>query len=520
MALFPPPGDQQRKGLAHQLFGRLLFAGTKRLLRLLVGTAVFLGFVVLLVVLLSGHEDQLLPTPEFLDGAGFYSYNTSSDFLPVSVPQAADASTEELCDTFPHHMLEYVQPVLKVGHGDAPDKLAAQLESVSACFAPDDLLIMSDLDETFGNYTAFDVLAHLPARYYDRTYNPDIKSYLRMKELSINGLLDVDQEATDKIDGWAIDKYKFLPQIERAWRVKPNKPFYFFYETDTYIFWDAVFRFLQTFDPDAPIYMGSPSPGRVDESRNVKTWFANGGPGFALSRGAVKRLLARETSASGQFTEPSATQKWLPVLTHDCCGDSVLGWALWHSGVPLQGYWPMFNAHPLHGIPFDSPYWCQPVLSLHKTRPEDMRPLWRWEFARRTNDRPLLYADLLGYHFGGRDDVSRTGWDNGDWNGWIADDGKDIESFDACREACVADKGCVQFNWRGRDARKCLLMRTFRYGSKRDAETMMEQDGDRGGKERWVDFTAGWLGERMEQWRTKKTCDVVEWVGPSVSRVS
>jgi hypothetical protein len=151
----------------------------------------------------------------------------------------------------------------------------------------------------------------------------------------------------------------------------------------SYVFWDNAFRFLQTFDPDAPLYMGSPSPGRHDVKQDIRTWFANGGPGFVLSRGAMKALLVRKTTPYGQYVEPPAAEKWLPMLRDDCCGDSVTGWALWNVSVPLRGYWPLFNPHPLHSIPFSDRYWCQPVMTLHKTRPEDMVNVWRWEFAQR-----------------------------------------------------------------------------------------------------------------------------------------
>lgn len=153
--------------------------------------------------------------------------------------------------------------------------------------------------------------------------------------------------------------------------------------SDSYVFWDNAFRFLQTFDPDQPIYMGSPSPGRFDSKRNIKTWFANGGPGYVLSRAAIKALLHRETSPHGQYIDPPLTEKWLPLLRGECCGDSVVGWTLWNASIALQGYWPMFNPHPLHGIPYSDRYWCQPVLTLHKTSPKDMVDVWRWEFGQR-----------------------------------------------------------------------------------------------------------------------------------------
>ncbi|KAI0473494.1 hypothetical protein GGR56DRAFT_675976 [Xylariaceae sp. FL0804] len=39
--------------------------------------------------------------------------------------------------------------------------------------------------------------------------------------------------------------------------------------------------------------------------------------------------------------------------------------------------------HPfaLHAVPFSESYWCQPVVTLNQSRPEDRRSLWRWEFG-------------------------------------------------------------------------------------------------------------------------------------------
>jgi hypothetical protein len=171
--------------------------------------------------------------------------------------------------------------------------------------------------------------------------------------------------------------------IERAWALAPGKAWYVFFETDTYIFWDNMLRFLENFDPDTPQYMGSPSPGRVVPETEHRTWFANGGPGFVLSRAAVQKMLVRKTGVDGDYLEPPMSHRWADILSHDCCGDSVLGWVLHHAGVPFKGFWPLFNPHSLHTVPFSTSYWCQPMLTLHKTRPDDMLELWRWEHHRR-----------------------------------------------------------------------------------------------------------------------------------------
>lgn len=455
----------------------------------------------------------------------YYSFSTTSSFFPVSI-DPAEKTTNELCASFPKHLLQTIQPVLKLGHADAKDRIDAQFDSVSACFGKDELLVYSDLEEEVRGHQVIDVLADLPELYYHD--NPDFINYIWQKEMRENGTLDVDKEATARINGWRMDKFKFLPMIERAWRTKPNKDFYFFFETDTYVFWDNAFRFLQTFDPDAPLYMGSPSPGTHDVKQDIKTWFANGGPGFVLSRGAVKALLVRKTTPYGQYIEPPAPEKWLPMLRDDCCGDSVLGWALWNVSVPLRGYWPLFNPHPLHGIPFSDKYWCQPVMTLHKTQPKDMVDVWRWEFGQRKLGRPLLYSDVWRFHHPGDRKIADN-WDNGKWDFWVAPPEAKIDSFDACGSYCSDNDECLQFNWRGRDEQKCVLSKSFRVGDAREPEKIIEPEvkDDKGNvippppdrKDRWVDFKSGWMTERIEQWRNKRNCSEVQWVGPSIKRI-
>ena len=109
----------------------------------------------------------------------------------------------------------------------------------------------------------------------------------------------------------------------------------------------------------------------------------------------MKALLKREVGPSGQYIEPTLTEKWLSLLQMECCGDSVIGYTLWNVGVPLQGYWPLFNPHPLHGIPYSEAYWCQPVLTLHKTLTKDMTDLWKWEFSSRQHGVSNRYAHYL-----------------------------------------------------------------------------------------------------------------------------
>ena len=216
-----------------------------------------------------------------------------------------------------------------------------------------------------------DVLTDIPAAYYIQ--DEDLIDYTRVKSqrnsqrygASGSGL-GTDTAPADgnwAIDGWALDKYKFLPMIEQAWKMRSDKKWHFFCETDTYVVWDNLFRFIANLDHQAPYYMGSPSPGRLinDDDPDSATFFANGGPGFVLSSVATGQLLVRQEDTSKYISH-----RWLYLLRVDPCGDSILGWALHGVRISLSGFWPMFNSHPLHAIPFGVDHWCQPVLTCTK----------------------------------------------------------------------------------------------------------------------------------------------------------
>ncbi|KAM7217461.1 beta-1,3-N-acetylglucosaminyltransferase radical fringe [Rhypophila decipiens] len=494
----------------------------------------------------------------------FLPFETTSSFHPVSYSESEtqSKSISDLCANFPHHISQNrIQAVLKIGHGESRDKLDAQLNSVSACFQPGELLIFSDLDEDLvlssSNTTekkeqnihrAIDIVANLPSSYFDpyphsegqTTQAEEFTNYEAMIALSKQGKLTTENDPTRKDNtGWKVDKYKFLAEVERAWDMRPNKEWYVFYETDTYVVWDNLFRFLLGgLDPDKEWYMGSPSPGRVDndyagpeqngQRTKIKTWFANGGPGFVLSRGAMGKLLRRE-SEEGRLVTPPLTLKWLDTIRSDCCGDSVLGWALWKVGIKLNGMFPMFNVYPLHGVPFSERKWCQPVLTMHKTLPADMEGLWRWEQGVRKLGRPLLYADLYEFrHPGSSKGEVRKNWDNTNYDKQ-AKGGHDVgaKTLDECEKACQDDEKCLQYMWRGEDRHSCVLQVFINLGLEKQPERKEKNitvENPHKGEPAWrievevTSFTSGWMTDRIEEWKSEHECTGVDWLWPSLDR--
>lgn len=334
----------------------------------------------------SFHPPPFQPSPHGLEsqdneGPDYWTWDTPTRFKALEKGEGE----VDWCESFPAYLFHKIQVVLKVGAADDPKRTESQLASVIRCIP--NVLIMSDNNHTYGeNHEAIDILASLPAETYMK--EEDYAVYKSQKNTSLEDLKQGH-------DGWKIDKYKFLAEVEYAVDNVPDAEWFVFFESDTYIVWDNVFRLLENYDHTLPYYFGSPSPGRRIPDSEDKIWFAYGGCGFILSNAAAHRFVDRKRNAVG-VKGPRVTDEYKEDIQNDCCGDSMLGWALHDKGgVDISGLWPMFNPHSLSGVPFGKLYWCEPVISLHKTAPEQMKKLWEWEMQR---DRSKVGAQASNMH--------------------------------------------------------------------------------------------------------------------------
>ncbi|OAQ97748.1 hypothetical protein LLEC1_00412 [Akanthomyces lecanii] len=432
---------------------------------------------------------------------------TSSAFHPIAFLPGHNKTLEELCASFPRHLLARIQPVLKTGFTDEPGRMLSQMESCSACFEPGELLIFSDLDDTYRGHEIIDILATLSKSYHDYE---QFQPYFAQKRLRDSGDAAKDPEAVKAIDGWKLDKFKFLPQVEKAWEMKPNRDFYVFYETDTYVFWDPLLRFLDTLDPGTPLYLGSASPHAPDEfGRSIR--FANGGPGYVLSRAAMKQLLHRRTNPAGVYLDPPFAEKHRG-LVHDaeCCGDSALGYAIWQSGIQMQALYPMFAQHPMQHLPFDAMRWCTPLFTLHKASFDDMRAMFQWEFTARSNNYAMRHRDLWEFNKPGSES-RRNDWRNDDRFGRKVEGDVEIATQEDCEAHCRSLSECFMWMWRGNDKKECIVSESvLLYGQEAQPE---EVDGMQ------IKYTSGWIVDRVEAWKADHECNGTLWMSHSFGRM-
>jgi hypothetical protein len=298
----------------------------------------------------------------------YYSRKTKSFFPPLRNKAGSDA---DFCQNFPNHLLQDIQVVLKTGMGDKPKNVQAHLNTITSCIS--NLLIVSDHAEQMAdNRQVIDILAELPQSY--TVNNTDFKAYADHKKALSEG-----DKVKHSAAGWRLDRFKFLPMVDKAYTMNPHAKWYVFLESDVYFFWDTLFRLLDQHDSNEPHYLGSPRRGSNDR------YYAYGGAGIVLSQGLMKKLIPPKTSPGDGFENKLAV-RYEDWVKPDCCGDAVLGYAIQNAtGVKLEGLYPTFSSDELKEIVVDRDRWCIPLLSIHKMNSDQMDSLWRWERTRPYN---------------------------------------------------------------------------------------------------------------------------------------
>jgi len=299
----------------------------------------------------------------------YYHHKTKSFFPPMRHKGGVDP---DYCEGFPYDLLkDDIQVVLKTGAGDGP-KIKAHLSTVTACIP--NLLVVSDHEEMIGEHQVVDILAELPPSY--AINNTDFQAYAAHKKAHAEG---------DKVNysqaGWRLDRFKFLPMVDKAYDMNPTAKWFVFLESDVYFFWDTLFRLLAQLDPKEPHYLGSPSRGSNDR------WYAYGGAGIVMSQGLMKKLKPPKTTiGTSDGADSRLAVQYEDWVKDDCCGDAVLGYAIYNStGVKLEALYPTFAPDELKEIKVDKDRWCVPLLSLHRMAPEQLESIWKWERTRPYN---------------------------------------------------------------------------------------------------------------------------------------
>ncbi len=357
--------------------------------------------------------------------------------------QHAISSARQPYDDLPCKHLpgaEDVLVIMKTGSTEFEDKLPIHLNTTLRCYQ--DYMIFSDYEETFHGEHIYDALefvnpdtqeSHQDFELWRRLRKEGGRTALRATERS--GPISRPQGATGKPfnPGWKLDKWKFLPMVNRTLNEWPDKKWYLFVETDTYVLWQTFLNYVAVLDSTQPVYIG----GQIWIGDVV---FAHGGTGFAVSNPAMQ-LVVRH------FQEHQ--KEWEDYTNWHWAGDCVLGKAMKDSGAPLTHAWPIWQADDIGDMNYARSengmrLWCMPTVSYHHLSPTVVESMWNWEqdWIREVNDpsATLHHRDVYNHYILPQVVEPRQNWDN-----HADQDQGPVASLAECGDICESLEKCVQY---------------------------------------------------------------------------
>ena len=349
--------------------------------------------------------------------------------------------------------------VLRTGATEVLEKLPVHLSTTLRCIP--NYIIYSDYEEEIEGRHIYDVFNELSQDLKDSV--PDFKLYHQLRTkgrdgLSVDGIEHDGSGASGSLENpaWKLDKFKFLPMMDKALRQSPRAKWFGFVELDTYLMWGDLLEYLSKFDAEMPYYIGK-------QMYIGEVLFVHGGSGFALSASATRRVTQHWRAHMAEYNQYTIEQ-W--------AGDMVLGKVLKDVSIPLLWAFPHFQGDPVstldHNITkIDRQPWCYPAITYHHMPKDEIRSLWEfeqeWQRMHR-GDVPLRHANVFKGYIYPSLGKERTEWDNysvnPEFSKRILRD-ESHTSFEACRSACESNALCLQFSYR---ASVCLVSSEVRLG--------------------------------------------------------
>lgn len=267
--------------------------------------------------------------------------------------------------------------ILKSGSTEITQRLPIHLSTTMQCYP--NRIIFSDYEEDFAQEHVFNAIEDVSPDLL--ASDPEFELYRelqssRREQLQMPGLSEQAMQWQGNLEnpGWKLDKWKFLPMVNRTLHEFPDMKWYVFVEADTYLLWSSLLHYLSVLDYSKPIYLGS-------QMYIGDVLFAHGGSGFVVSRSAMRKVVSHYTAHKSDL-EAFTRGHW--------AGDAVLGKTFTDSGVEFTDAWPIMQgdypgivayAKP-DGRPIADPekrVWCYLTVSYHHVPPETVEDMWNFE---------------------------------------------------------------------------------------------------------------------------------------------
>lgn len=260
--------------------------------------------------------------------------------------------------------------------------------------------IYADAPASIAGIEVIDILANVSST--TKTYR-DFDLYHKLERLRQSNAV-IDPAELDFGGGWDLDKYKNVPMLFHAYKTAPASVNWFiFMDGDTYFFMDNLMDYLNTLNPEVPLYIGSAaSYGDVN--------FAHGGTGVVLSRKALEVSLGQH---------PEWVKEVEPETMVSCCGDYIVAYMLGKANITVAfGHdYPYveqkFQGQPYWNIKAERHTWCQKVVSFHHLSSLEVEILWEYERLLGPKARThITYGDIYRDFVSPHIDTIMPNWNN------------------------------------------------------------------------------------------------------------
>lgn len=366
--------------------------------------------------------------------------------------------------------------------------------------------IYADVAATVGGHEVIDILQNVTESTKNHS---QFSMYRKLHNLrDIHGAISPSD--TTLTDGWDLDKFKNLPMLLDAYRRSPNSDWFIFMDGDTYFMMDNLMDYLNTIDPNDPLYLGS-------SSMLGTTVFAHGGSGVVLSRKAMEITFGEHPEWVGESEEHA-----LKV----CCGDYMVAYMMLKADIKVaSGYdyphvgWK-FQGNNYFDVRLHPEVWCQKIVSFHHLEPNDIETLWEYErLIGPERRRDIRYGDIYRDFVAPYIQEEMYGWDNSPHGRSYSKELDNIEkekhpekeqklprpweSVSSCKKGCEDQENCLMWRYLPK-GRVCTYEDAVRLGRPYFPWVNYGDSLDR------TDVTSGFMIKRIRDLRVNKfECDVL-----------
>jgi hypothetical protein len=461
----------------------------------------------------------------------------------VNATVTASVGQEKFCKDVPG--APDMMVIVKTSKAEIQDKLPTHLKTLLSCVP--NFAIFSDHAGKIDGFIVHDALSGISNT--TKASHPEFREYEKMQE---DENYIPDGSMTKELDKW-----KFLPMVYQAHKLRPLSRFYIFIEADTSLSWTNLLQWMNRLDYRIAYYSGAPT-----YLNNVK--FAQRGSGILLSYGAL-------TQYTKTYDEKYENE-WERRVSKECCGDMVLSTTLMESNVEFYSGFPLLQGETPSSLDWTERHWCAPIVSWHHMSPAEIEALWGVQTSWTSKNGwklPHLFRDAFQNFILPLLEEKKDAWDNLSQDSKLVSTKKDPEkvkekeekdrleeekeqkqnqeakakaasnsnpkelekprskelekaalnrrddapvpkanddidnaadSADACKHLCSITMDCLQWKWTGAVEQQCYLGKVVRLGRK------VEKKGSEDG------WTSGWMMDKIktttEEWGN---CDKVKW---------